>query len=36
MKEWQRSVILILLLIAVIGLIIYTRQASDASLTEAL
>lgn len=35
MREWQRTVLLLLMLAAVIGLIIYTRQASDQSLSVA-
>jgi hypothetical protein len=32
MKEWQRTVILVIFLVVLIGVIIYSRQASDPRL----
>jgi uncharacterized membrane protein YhfC len=34
MKEWHRTIVLMLLLIAAIGIIIWLRQTYDANFTD--
>ena len=34
MKEWHRTIVLVILLFAAMGLIVYTRGASDSALRQ--
>jgi hypothetical protein len=34
MKEWHRTVILVLLLVAAVALVIYAREIPEANLTQ--